>query len=567
MKQQQYSKIISSLLKISRLLSKKDKRKIILSSILLAFSSFLEVVTVASMYPFLKYILGEDIASNPHLMQLITIDLSGYLKSDPRVLIGVAYFLLVLLTAVFKVFVLKQSGKTIALASNNLATIIFTTSIFGSNANKSTSEVVSNIILRCNYAMGALFNITSIITSGLLILGILYSLLFFSPLFTITGFLMLAGQYLIISKFTSKKSMINGQIVDEQSVVQVAHAKQTLDSAKNIIIENRINDETNYFKTIDLQIRLARFSNQLINNVPRIIIESLIMVIVAFVVIYLSITSLDLRKIIPLISIFAISFQKLLPSINSIYINHANILQSLSSIHKLANQIEDISQQSYLCKNSLDFKVMSVVDLGHCVQKSNKSMYVPINVKIYKGDKFLISGSSGVGKSTILESMIGLSKPTMGKVFVNDIEIRDEHLKKWWNTITYIPQMPYVYNNSVKYNVTLSTDDIDDERYNEVYRLTRLDLLSNNDSNFLVAENGGNLSGGERQRLILARALYMKRAVLFCDESMSAIDSSLRYQLLESIFNTYPDLTVIFISHNSEESELFNRHMTVRGNL
>jgi ABC-type transport system involved in cytochrome bd biosynthesis fused ATPase/permease subunit len=567
MNQQQYRKILSSLFKISSLLSKEDKRKIIVSSALLAASSFLEVLTVASMYPFLKYILEGYGANNPYLLKLIAFDTSGYLQSETRVFIGFAYLVLVLLSAVFKIFVLKRSGKTVAVVSNNLATIIFTTSIFGSSSNKSTSEVVSNIISRCNYAMGSLFNVISIITSGLLALGILYSLLYFSPVITIIGFLILLAQYVVISKFTSKKSIHNGQIIDEQSVAQLAHAKQSLDSAKNIIIENRVNEETNHFKVIDLNIRLARFSNQLINNLPRLIIETLVMIIVAFVVIYLSIMNLDLLKIIPLLSIFAISFLKLLPSFNSIYINHVNILQSASPVIKLADQIQDISQKSYLSESQLDFDEMSIVDLGHNSKITKKLMYVPITLKIHKGDKFLINGASGVGKSTILESMIGLTKPTMGKVLVNEIEIREDYLRKWWATITYIPQAPYVYNNSIKYNVTLRSDNIDEEHYSKVSRLTRLDLISQNDNNFLVAENGGNLSGGEKQRLILARALYMRRKVLFCDEAMSAIDSSLRFQILESIFKTYPDLTVIFISHNSEESKLFNRHMTVKKNL
>lgn len=568
MKKNQYLKIITSLIKISTLLSKSDKRKIILSSALLAGSSFLEVVTVASMYPFLKYILEGYEASNPYLVQLIAFDRSGFFQTEPRLLIGLVYLLLVLLSAVFKIFVLKQSGKTVAKVSNNLATVIFTTSIFGSGSKKSTSEVISNIILRCNYAMAALLNITSIITSGLLILGILYSLFFFSPLITITGFLIIASQYMIISKLTSKKSITSGQIIDEQSIAQISHAKQTLDNAKNIIIENRINDEISQFKIIDLKIRLARFSNQLINNVPRIIIESLVMVVVTFVVIYLSMASLDLVKIIPMISLFAISFQKLLPSINSIFINHTNILLASNSIYKLAEQTAEIIQKSYISANSLDFKEASIVGLGHTSQNSNKTMYIPITKKIHKGDKVLMSGPSGVGKSTILESIIGLTKPTIGKVFINNLELLGEHLNKWWNTITYIPQKPYIYNNTLRYNVTLSADDdIDNYYYNKVCRICRIDSLNCNSSDFIITENGLNLSGGERQRVILARALYMRRQVLFFDESMSAIDSMLRCQILESIFSAYPDLTVFYISHNREESKLFNKHIIVKQNL
>lgn len=568
MRKSKYIRLITALRKISVLLSNGDKRKIYLTSVLLIISSLVEVAAVASIYPFLQYILNENNAIHSQFIKFIELDKIILFHSKPMLFVSLIYFFIILSSSAFKIFVLKQTGKTIAIASNNLATKIFFISIFGPSPIKSTSQVVSNIVLRCNYAMGALFNITGIISAALLIFGVVYSLFFVNPLITLVGFLMLSILYIVISKFTSFKSIMNGQIIDEQSSAQIAHAKQTLDNAKNIIIENRINDETNHFKLIDLEIRLARFSNQLINNIPRIIIETLIMIAVALFVIYFSITNLDILKIIPMLILFVLAFQKLLPSINSIYTNHTNLLQSLSPINKLADQIISVSQISQSFTDSLVFDEMNICNLGHNDKKTGMPIYKPVTLRLLKGDKLLISGSSGVGKTTIIESMIGLSNPSMGKILINNVKLQDQQLKKWWNSITYIPQSPCIFNNSLKYNITLCSDDaIDDEKYETVCKITRLNLLQNKLGNFLISENGQNLSGGEKQKILLARALYSQRKVLFCDESLNAIDSATRYEILKSIFIKYPDLTMIYISHNTEELKIFNKHLNVEHNL
>jgi len=568
MRKSKYIKIISALGKISVLFSISDKRKIYLTCVLLIISSLVEVVAVASIYPFLQYILKGNNEIHSQYIKFIELDKIILFQSNPILFLSLAYFFIILFSSAFKIFVLKRTGKTIAIVSNSLATKIFFISIFGPSPIKSTSQVVSNILLRCNYAMGALFCITGIISSGLLIFGVVYSLIFVNSLITIIGFLILSILYIMISKFTSYRSVMNGQIIDEQTNAQIIHAKQTLDNVKNIIIENRINDEANYFKLIDLEIRLARFSNQLINNIPKIIIETLILISVALLVIYFSITNLDILKIIPMLILFMISFQKLLPSINTIYSNHTNLLQSLGPINKLADQIISVSQISQSFTDSLVFDEMKIFNLGHKAKKASVSIHKPVNLRLYKGDKLLISGPSGAGKTTILESMIGLSNPSMGKIMINNVKLQGQQLKKWWNTITYIPQSPCIFNNTLKYNITLCSDDeIDYEKYDAVYKITRLNLLTRKSDNFLISESGQNLSGGEKQKILLARALYMQRKVLFCDESLSAIDSATRYQILKSIFLKYPDLTMIYISHSTEESKLFNKHLIVESNL
>jgi len=565
-KNSKYYGIATSLKKIVGLLTNKDKTRIVISGILLVISSVIEVVTIASIYPFLQYALNQDKGIESkilYLTELLNINISNNLT----LYIGFSYFVLVIFSAFFKIGVLKYTGSATAKISNNLATKIFRTTLFGVNDN-SSSEIVSNIILRCNYAMGVMLNLTSIIASSLLIFGVVYSLLFVNQLVTITGITVLTSIYFLIAIFTAETSIKNSRIVDEKTILQLSHARRAIDDKKNIIIENRINIESNEFRAVDRMIRFARLSNHLLNSIPRVIIESLIIIVIVLMVIYLSFANLNFAEMIPLFGLFALSFQKLLPSINAIYVNYANILQASDSILKLANQITTIVQENRSSEERIDLSEIKLENLSHFIQKSNELMYKPITTIIKKGDKCLIKGPTGVGKTTILESLIGLTTPDSGNILINHKPLEEDHLHKWWNSIAYMPQQSTVFNESILFNITLSNEieKVDFKRYEEVCSLICLDLFSNHSKDFLIKESGKNLSGGERQRLVLARALYLRRKVLFLDESLNAVDPLLRKRILTSIIEKYPSLTIICISHNNEDVVLFNKTILVQRN-
>jgi ATP-binding cassette, subfamily B, bacterial PglK len=563
-KNSKYYLIALALKKIVGLMASRDKNRIVISGILLFIFSVIEVVTIASIYPFLQFTLNQDkdIESKIlYVFNLLSIDISDNLA----LYVGLSYLVLVVFSAFFKVVVLKYTGRAINDISNNLATKIFNTTLFGED-DHSSSEIVSNIILRCNYAMGVMLNITSIVAALLLILGVVYFLLLVNYLVTIIGITILALSYSLIAIFTADISMNNSRIIDEKTLLQLSHAKRAIDDKKNIIIENRVNIETNEFRAIDRKIRFARLSNYMLNSIPRVVIESLIIVIIVIIVIFLSVSNLNFKEMIPIFGLFALSFQKLLPSINALYVNYGQILQASESITKLASQITKIVQIKRNNIENLDFSVLELKGLGHFIQKTDELMYKPITSLIKKGDKCIIRGPNGVGKTTILESIIGLTTPDVGKIMLNNKLLEGDHLYRWWNSIAYMPQQSAVYDKSLLFNITLTNDieDVDIKKYDEVCSLVFLDLLSNSSKDLVITENGKNLSGGERQRIVLARALYLGKKVLFLDESLNAVDPVLRKRILTSVIEKYPSLTIMFISHNKEDSVLFNKIILVQ---
>jgi len=525
----------------------------------------LEVATISTIYPFLMYAFGNE--SGFTAIPFIDFDDIFSRLDGSLVYISAVYVSLILMSLFFRIFVLRKTGKYIALASNTLTTEIFEQTAFSGRGGKSSQEVVSNILLRCNYTMGALVNLSNIFAALVLIGGVVYTLISVNPTVTLIGSGSVIVCYLMISGFTNKKSYINGQTIDKESVSQLKYAYECFSNFKNIVIEGRVKNAVKSFQGVDARIRLSRLSNHLINSVPRLIVETLIVFSIIGFVSYSSMNGVNITSILPLIGLYALAFQKILPSINSLFVNYSNILQAADSIEKLAKQVITLRQESDIEHRKFDVKQVEVSGVANHDLKSNRSLHKPVSKKIQKGEKIIIKGRSGIGKSTFLESLIGLRKCSVGELKVNGELITSENLKMWWNSLTYIPQTPFIYEASLVYNISQCSHlkEVDQEKYEIACKTAHLSFGHDIQSHLaiMVQEDGRNLSGGEKQRLVIARALYRSKDVIFMDEALSALDPELRRNILNEIFENYPNTIILYVSHNEDDVSLFKNQITL----
>jgi ABC-type multidrug transport system fused ATPase/permease subunit len=561
-----YKRLYSSLKVISNLLSSKDRLRIIIASALIAISSILEIAAISTMYPFLVYAFDSKANSSSGAVINFEAILSQFNLSLLN--ISIIYITFMVFSFALRVAILRITGRYIAYVSNNLASNIFERTIFGTKERLSSQNLISNILLRCNYAMGAFINITRIFADLVLVGGVVYTLLTVDAVITIIGGGSVAACYLLIARLTSKKSLSNGTLIDEKSVLQLKHSDQCLGNFKNIVIEGRIKNEIQRFKDIDILIRLSRLSNYLINSIPRSTVETFIICIIIISVFYISTLGIEITDFLPIIGLYVIAFQKLIPAINSLFINYINIIQSTESLDQLAKQIDDLNFEEKIEYQNFNIYEIELIEISNINEKTKENLYKPISCLIRSGDKVIVSGQSGVGKSTFLESIIGLNSSNKGMVKVNGELINNKNIRTWWNSLSYIPQTGFIFENSLFYNITMSLDDevCDVGRYKMACTTACLPYKSTDfrkHQGINIAEDGQNLSGGEKQRLLLARALYRMKDVIFLDESLSALDAELRHQILVNLIENFPQMTVFYISHNIDDRTFFEKQINL----
>ena len=229
------------------------------------------------------------------------------------------------------------------------------------------------------------------------------------------------------------------------------------------------------------------------------------------------------------------NFKSVIPSVNRVHQEYVNIVSK--------NSFEDVSEFKF--NESISF-----IKVHFKYLNTEKNALSNINLKIFKGECIGVIGATGSGKSTLIDLLLGLLRPTSGKVLID--EKYQVNALQWHKIIGYVPQSVYLTDDTIEANIAFGDHNIDQSKLNSAIESAQLSKLISslpNGVKTMVGERGIRLSGGERQRIAIARALYRNPEVLIFDEATSALDSKTETLLMKTINTLSKERTVIMIAH------------------
>jgi ABC-type multidrug transport system fused ATPase/permease subunit len=284
--------------------------------------------------------------------------------------------------------------------------------------------------------------------------------------------------------------------------------------------------------------------------------------ILALSVLMLTVMSKD-QKIIdtmPIIGIFILTAVRLLPSVNKILTSIQHIKFSYPAVKTLKEEFAKMNvYEDQLHENSKFMKEIEISNLDFSYEK--KIIFKNLNFKILKGDKIGIKGQTGLGKTSLINILLGLIDVKNGQIFLDNQIVTNLKLYKKIK-IGYVPQSIFLIDDSIKKNISLTGNDRPNNEIEKILNTAGLSELINSlpgklDTN--IGEHAHKISGGQKQRIGIARALFTNPEILILDEATNALDIETEEMILKNIIENSKDLTVIIISHRDSTLKRCNK--------
>ena len=271
-----------------------------------------------------------------------------------------------------------------------------------------------------------------------------------------------------------------------------------------------------------------------------------------------------------LIGVFAVAAFRLLPALRGLLSGWTQVQNVMFCLDIIEAGLKNEHEETDTCDTQeMPFEQAISIEKLTYAYPDSPNVLENFNCRIAKGEYVGWSGSSGIGKSTLFNLLIGLLSPTSGTIRIDGTPLTAENRKAWLRHIGYVPQEVFIFNGTLAENIALGCKQTDRERIKEILEKVSLnDWVSTLPEGLdtTLGEAGGKLSGGQKQRIGIARALYKEADVLFLDEATSALDNQTEKEVNETLMHlkeNYQGLTILSIAHRESSLAYCDRIITL----
>ena len=549
-------------------IDKKDKKNILLCVLMMVITSLLEVISIGSLIPFVAIFLSPE-----NLLEIIRIDFIKITKSNIgnlQLIFTLIFVGSVLFANMFKTYVLFLSIKLSKIISINLSQKVFAKLIdlnYKDLKNINSANVISLVTDKMDAVGSLIFNFLNTCSSIIISFSVLTFLFIVDFQITIICLIVALIVYFFIALLVKKRLENASEILSFSSIKRVQHVKETFGTFKQITLFNSKSLFQNFFYNHDKNYKMAQFKTQFLGTFPRFVIEGVgIVLIIILIYFFHNFLNYQAVFIVTLVGALAFAAQRLLPQLNIIYQFYSNILSNSEFIKDVLEyliliQNKDKEKTETSIETSNFQKEINIKNISFKYRDNSEFIFKNLNFKIKKGYNFAIIGSTGSGKSTLIDLIMGFLNPSEGSIYIDSKELNYSNLQKYQNLISHVPQEIFLFDNTIAQNISFEFDKkkIDINKVINSAKLSEIHEFVDNLPNkyeTVVGDNGILLSGGQRQRIGLARALYQEKEILTLDEATNALDIETEKKILKNLKEK--KMTIIQITHRTENLDNYD---------
>lgn len=550
------------------LLTPKEKRRGGLVLGMVIIMAVLETAGVASVMPFLS-VLGDPqmVETNPALATVY--DTFGFQSVNVFLFaLGAAAFGLILFSALFRILTHYAMNRFIEMRRHSISKRLLETYLrqpYEFFLDRHSGDMSKSILSEVDQLVQQVFRPgMQMVAYSIVVVALVVLLLAIDPLIALGVAAVVGGSYAAIFLAVRPLLMRIGLERRQANKERFEAAGEALGGIKDIKLLGREHAYLQRFHGPSYRQASTQASNQTISQVPKFLIEAIgfggiIILALVLLATYGGATGGGLGQVLPMLGLYAFASYRMLPAAQHIYAGLAKLrfgAAAVDGVYEDLHQRERLAEIHKRAPQALHPQgEIALEHITYNYPNADRPALKDIHLNIPVGSSVGVIGTSGAGKTTLVDVLLGLLRPDEGAITVDGEPVTDDNLRAWQQSLGYVPQEIFLTDTTVADNIALGVprEHIDHEQVERCARMAQLHEFITNDMpqdyNTVVGERGVRLSGGQRQRIGIARALYHDPPVLVFDEATSALDNETEAAVMEAIDCLHQEKTIILIAH------------------
>ncbi len=560
--------IKENLAKYIRLFDKPDRRYFLIILLLAFVVVILETLSIGLIIPALHILSSFD--SNENTLKVFSfIGLEDYSREKLFIISVSTLLLAYTVKALFLTFASYKEHDYLTRVKLNLSKKLFSiylTKPYTFHLKTNSSKLIRNLLDLKRFS-AVMTSGSSIITETAVMLSVLTLLVIYEPIGALSSFAIFG----LFGYFFHKKIQIHvrkwGELRHTYEEHQIKNMTDSFGAIKEIKVFGKEKQFIkNFMENATIAIETEFKKHAFANTLPRFWFEWITVLGMIILVFVLYSYNSQSSNLIPTLGLFGAAAFRLVPSIVRTINNLQRLKYNYPVISTLSEEINSSKEELNIinknilnmheARNGINFSnKIEIKKLSFKYPESDKKILDNISLDINCGSVIGIVGESGVGKTTLINLLLGLIKPVSGDILVDGKNIF-KNLRGWQNKIGYVPQNIFLFDDTIKKNIAFGLEEnkIDKQRIAKSIRDSQLERLISETAQGVdakIGEFGDRLSGGQKQRIGIARALYINPKVLIMDESTNSLDVTTEKKIVEELFQLRGKITIIIIAHRT----------------